>query len=304
MKKPRYITISIILLLLLSAASSSANAFARPLAATSPTLGAAFSYSVLAGSIVTNSGLSVISGDLGVSPTIGVPPHVTGFPPGIVNAPGAIHDGDANAAAAQADNTAAFTTIDQGCTTTYAGTQDLTLVSPLGPGVYCADAFILTGNLTLNGAGVYIFKSASTLTTSAGSSVTGGDPCNVWWRLVSSASIIGSGSSIIGNILALTDINLQDGASVNGRVMTQVGQVTLLNNNIFGPVCAVVPPTATSPTTVPVEGETAVTVRALPNTGGAPIRNDSFPWTLAIFGSFSAIALILGLRAYLRANKQ
>ena len=299
MKKPRYITISIILLLLLSAASSSANAFARPLAATSPTLGAAFSYSVLAGSIVTNSGLSVISGDLGVSPTIGVPPHVTGFPPGIVNAPGAIHDGDANAAAAQADNTAAFTTIDQGCTTTYAGTQDLTLVSPLGPGVYCADAFILTGNLTLNGAGVYIFKSASTLTTSAGSSVTGGDPCNVWWRLVSSASIIGSGSSIIGNILALTDINLQDGASVNGRVMTQVGQVTLLNNNIFGPVCAAVPPT-----TAPEEEDTTVTVRALPNTGGAPIRDDSFPWTLAIFGSFSAIALILGLRAYLRANKQ
>ncbi|MBK8418862.1 ice-binding family protein [Candidatus Villigracilis saccharophilus] len=304
MKKTRYITISIILLLLLSAASSSANAFARPLAATSPTLGAAFSYSVLAGSIVTNSGLSVISGDLGASPTIGVPPHVTGFPPGIVNAPGAIHDGDANAAAAQADNTAAFTTLDQVCTTTYAGTQDLTLVSPLGPGVYCADAFILTGNLTLNGAGVYIFKSASTLTTSAGSSVTGGDPCNVWWRLVSSASIIGSGSSIIGNVLALTDINLQDGASVNGRVMTQVGQVTLLNNNIFGPVCAVVPSTATSPTTVPEEGDTAVTVRALPNTGGAPIRDDSFPWTLAIFGSFSAIALILGVRAYLHANKQ
>ncbi len=304
MKKTRYITISIILLLLLSAASSSANAFARPLAATSPTLGAAFSYSVLAGSIVTNSGLSVISGDLGASPTIGVPPHVTGFPPGIVNAPGAIHDGDAHAAAAQADNTAAFTTLDQVCTTTYAGTQDLTLVSPLGPGVYCADAFILTGNLTLNGAGVYIFKSASTLTTSAGSSVTGGDPCNVWWRLVSSASIIGSGSSIIGNILALTDINLQDGASVNGRVMTQVGQVTLLNNNIFGPVCAVVPSTATSPTTVPEEGDTAVTVRALPNTGGAPIRDDSFPWTLAIFGSFSAIALILGVRAYLHANKQ
>ena len=304
MKKTRYITISIILLLLLSAASSSANAFARPLAATSPTLGAAFSYSVLAGSIVTNSGLSVISGDLGASPTIGVPPHVTGFPPGIVNAPGAIHDGDAHAAAAQADNTAAFTTLDQVCTTTYAGTQDLTLVSPLGPGVYCADAFILTGNLTLNGAGVYIFKSASTLTTSAGSSVTGGDPCNVWWRLVSSASIIGSGSSIIGNVLALTDINLQDGASVNGRVMTQVGQVTLLNNNIFGPVCAVVPSTATSPTTVPEEGDTAVTVRALPNTGGAPIRDDSFPWTLAIFGSFSAIALILGVRAYLHANKQ
>jgi ABC-type multidrug transport system permease subunit len=38
----------------------------------------------------------------------------------------------------------------------------------------------------------------------------------------------------------------------------------------------------------------------LPPTGGAPIRNESFPWSLVIFIVFSAIALSLGVRAYRR----
>lgn len=229
------------------------SVLAAPRAATSPTLGAAATYSVLAGSIVTNAGNSVISGDVGVSPSVGVPPHVTGFPPGIVNLPGAIHDADAHAALAQAANTAAFTTLDQTCDVTYAGVQDLTLVSPLGPGVYCATAFILTGNLTLTGSGVWIFKAGSTISTSPGSSVTGGDPCNVWWRVVSSASL-DTTTSFIGNILALTSISLNTSASLNGRALAQTGAVTLNNNAVSGPICAQVAPTATptaTPTTMP-----------------------------------------------------
>ncbi len=219
-------------------------------AATAPSLGAAASYSVLAGSIVTNTGATTMPGNLGVSPSIGVPPHYTGFPPGIVGPPGTIHDADAHAAAAQAANTAAFTFIDQGCDTTYAGVQDLTLVSPLGPGVYCAGAFLLTGNLTLSGSGVWIFKSAATLTTSSNSSVTGGDPCNVWWRLVSSGTV-GTGTTFIGNILALTSISLQTGASLNGRALAQTGQVSLDTNTITGPSCASVPTTPSPPFTIP-----------------------------------------------------
>jgi len=282
----------------LSLVGPSSDVSARPLAQTSPILGAVASYSVLAGSIVTNTGATTVSGDLGISPSIGVPPHFTGFPPGVVGPPGTIHDADANAAAAQAANTAAFGFIDQGCITTYAGVQDLTLVSPLGPGVYCADAFLLTGNLTLSGSGVWIFKSAATLTTSAGSSVTGGDPCNVWWRLVSSGSIVGANTSLIGNVLALTDINLQTGASVNGRVLTQTGQVTLDANIISGPVCTA-PPVATS---TPDDDDDNNAVRSLPNTGGAPIRNEGFPWSLVIFGGFSVLALGLGIRAYRRTH--
>src|SRR4030067_2510644 len=202
MHKLKFLTISIILIMLsLSLVGPSSLVSASRLEGISPSLGAAASYSVLAGSIVNNNRPTTMPGDLGISPSIGVPPHFTGFPPGVVGPPGVIHDADAEAAAAQADATAAFTFLDQGCDTTYAGVADLSLSSPLGPGTYCADAFILTGNLTLSGSGVWIFKSAATLTTSAGSSVTGGDPCNVWWRLVSSGTI-GTGTTFIGNILA------------------------------------------------------------------------------------------------------
>jgi cell division septation protein DedD len=329
--------ISIILFISLVFAGPSFVVSARPLAAISPSLGAAESYSVLAGSIVTNTGPTTISGDLGISPGIGEPPHFTGFPPGVVGPPGEIHDADTEAAAAQADATAAFTFLDQGCDTTYAGVQDLSLVSPLEPGTYCADAFILTGNLELSGSGVWIFKSAATLTTSSNSSVTGGDPCNVWWRLVSSGTL-GTGTTFIGNILALTDIHLQTGASLNGRVLVQTGQVTLDSNTITGPICAAQEPTETptgptetptGPTETPVaptETPTGLTetpaaptetpaaptetpaaptntplpvITALPGTtGGAPLRNDGSSLGLVIIAGFSALALALGVKAY------
>ena len=130
------------------------NVSANPrVSGTSPVLGAVASYSVLAGSIVTNNSLTTVSGDLGVSPSIGVPPHVTGFPPGVVGPPGVIHDADAHAAAAQAANIIAFGALDQSCDVTYPGVQNLTLTSPLVPGVYCAGSFTLSGNLTLHGHG-------------------------------------------------------------------------------------------------------------------------------------------------------
>ncbi len=223
-------------------------AFARTLA-TSPVLGNVASYSVLAGSIVSNTGPTTVSGDLGVSPSIGVPPHVTGFPPGEVLAPSVIHDADAPAGLAQAANTAAFGALDQTCDVTYAGVQNLTLVSPLGPGVYCATSFSLSGNLTLIGSGVWVFKSESTVITSPSSSVTGGDPCNVWWRVGSSATL-DTGTTFVGNILALTSITLNTGANLNGRALAQTGAVTMADNDI-SLVCAVNPGPTSTPTGTP-----------------------------------------------------
>ena len=66
-------------------------------------LGTATSFAVLAGAAVTNTGPSMISGDLGVSPGSAV----TGFPPGLVSN-GTIHAADAVAAQAQADLTTAY----------------------------------------------------------------------------------------------------------------------------------------------------------------------------------------------------
>lgn len=208
------------------------------LAATSPTLSDSASYSVLGGETVTNTGATTMPGNLGVSPGSAA----TGFPPGVVGPPGTIHKADTNAGLAQIDNTAAFGTLDQGCDTTYIGASKDLVGENLVPGVYCADAFTLSGTLTLSGTGVWIFKSAATLITSGTANIVGGDSCNVWWRVVSSATL-GTNTSLIGNILASTSITLQTGASLNGRAMAQTGSVTLDTNTISGLSCLASPAT-------------------------------------------------------------
>jgi hypothetical protein len=117
--------------------------------------------------------------------------------------------------------------------------QDLAGLS-LVPGVYCANvAFILTGNLTLQGEGVWIFKTATTLITSPNSSVTGGNPCDVWWRVGSSVTL-DTNTSFIGNILALNGVNaMNNGATLDGRLLVQAaGTVTLDSNTITTADCA------------------------------------------------------------------
>ncbi len=310
MHKFKGMGIVIILVMLFSLAGISFNVSAQPLAATSPTLGAAASYSVLGGETVTNTGPSTMPGDLGVSPGSAVP----GFPPGHVGPPGHIHKADGSAHNAQIANSKAFDDLDQGCTTTYAATKDLTGLS-LGPGVYCADAFELRGELILIGGGpddVWIFKSASTLTTFSGSSVTGGNPCNVWWREVSSA-IIGTNTTFIGNILASTSVTLQTGASLDGRAFAHTGAVTLDSNAITGDTCLAAPAhTATAKpkaksTNQPSSELTATALAGssglpgLPGAGGgAPIQDEAFPWSLVFVGGVSIIALVFGVRTFRR----
>ncbi len=208
------------------------NAFA----ATSPILVGSSGYSVLGGAGVTCTGSTTTSGAVGVSPGT----SITGFP-SPCTAGGGIQSNNASAIAAQADALTAFGTLDQTCNYTY-GAQDLTLLSPLSPGVYCStSSFTLSGNLTLIGSGVWIFKSVSTLITSSGSSVTGGDPCNVWWRVGSSATL-GTTTSFIGTIIAQNGVTALDtGATLNGRVLAlSAGTVTLDANKINGPTCATV----------------------------------------------------------------
>lgn len=245
-------------------------------AATSPTLGASGSYSVLGHTTVTNTGATTMPGDLGIS--IGGAP--TGFPPGTVGPPGSIRNA-ADSLAAQTDNTAAFGYIDQGCDTTYPpGVMDL-VGENLVAGVYCADAFELSGTLTLSGTGVWIFKSASTLITSGAAEIDGGDACNIWWRVVSSATL-GSNTSFKGNILASTSTTLETGAAIEGRLMEQTGAVTLDNNTITGSQCL----TSLDEDTEEVPG--------LPNAGLTPEDTATDLWKILI----PTVALGLLLAAY------
>jgi hypothetical protein len=209
-------------------------------AATPPTLVASASYSVLAASTITNTNTPTH-----VSGTLGGPPcaSITGFPPGTIGPPGVNHCNDANAAAAQADFGTAYislNTLNPTCDQSFAADQELTLLGPIGPGVYCDSGptgFHLTGTLYLSGSGVWVFKSDKELIVASNSKIVGGDPCNVWWREGSDA-IIGTGAQMIGNIFVGTSITLNSGSTLNGRAFASTAAVTLDNTAVGGPTCA------------------------------------------------------------------
>jgi hypothetical protein len=217
-------------------------------------LGTAQSFAVLGGSTVTNTNTpTVVTGNLGVSPGS----SVTGFPPGMVTA-GTIHAADATAAQAQSDVTTAYNAITgTACNTDLTG-QDLGGLT-LVPGVYCfSSSAQLTGTLTLNALGnpnaLFIFKIGSTLTTASGSSVVVVNPgtdCNVFWQVGSSATL-GTATTFVGNILALTSITLNTAVNVSGRVLARNGAVTLDDNHVTvcGPASAC-PVITVNPATLP-----------------------------------------------------
>ena len=224
-------------------------------AATAVGLGTAARFAVLAGAGITNTGPSVINGDIGSFPTT----TISGFPPGIVN--GVIRAGDAVTQGAKNDLTTAYNDA--------AGQlPEITVATELGgrtltPGVYVSSSgtFGITGTLTLDGQGdpnaVFIFKTATTLITAAGSRVlliNGTQSCNVFWQVGSSATL-GAGTSFRGTILALTSISLVTGATIEGRALARNGAVTLDTNVITVPTCVVVAtptPVVVTPTPTPL----------------------------------------------------
>lgn len=193
-------------------------------------------FSVLAGSTVTNTGATVVTGDVGVSPGSAV----TGFPPGLAS--GTIHSADAAASQAQATLTAGYNdAAGRAGGTTESG--DLT-GKTLTAGVYkSTSSLAITGNLTLDAQGntsaVFIFQIGSTLTTGSGSHIlltNGASACNVFFQVGSSATL-GTNSVFAGNILALTSITLTTGANLQGRALARNGAVTLDSNTISGCSC-------------------------------------------------------------------
>jgi hypothetical protein len=254
-------------LALVLAGAPRANAAQAPVG-----LGTATSFAVLAGSTVTNTGPSTISGDLGVSPGSAV----TGFPPGTVTG-GVIHASDAVAAQAQNDLTTAYNdAAGRGPATGESG--DLT-GQTLTAGVYKSTSSLgLTGTVTLDAQGdpnaVFIFQVASTLITGSGSNVSltnGAQPCNVFWQVASSATL-GTNTTFNGNILALTSITANTGATVAGRLLARNGAVTLDDNTITRPVCTTATSTATTSPSTTATPTTSTTPTGTPTstTTGTP----------------------------------
>jgi hypothetical protein len=200
-------------------------------------LGAADSFAVLGGAGVTNTGTTVVKGDLGTCPTL----SITGFPPGVVN--GTIAAGGA-ACQAQSDLTIAYDyAAGRPATTTYLGPTDLGGTT-LTPGVgKSPTSFGITGTLTLDARGdpnaIFIFQAGSTLITAVNSNVSlinGAQACNVFWQVGSSATL-GVGSNLVGTVLALASITTNTSAAVQGRLFARNGATTLDSNTITRPMC-------------------------------------------------------------------
>jgi hypothetical protein len=198
-------------------------------------LAGAGNFAVLAGSAVTSTGATIVTGDLGLSPGT----SVTGSP----TVTGTQHVNDPTASQAKLDLTTAYndaagrTLCRITVTPTNLGGRTLT------PGLYWSGASleITSGTLTLDAQGdsnaVFIFQSASTLTTTSGLGILlagGAQATNVFWQVGSSATI-GTGSAFVGTIMADQSITLNTGATLTGRALARVGAVTLSGNTITRP---------------------------------------------------------------------
>jgi hypothetical protein len=304
-KRTRRYTISIaISALIIGANSIAALAATDPFSGGSNTAG---NFAVLAGTTVTNTGPSWITGQLGVS----AGSAVTGFPPGTS---GVQHKADAVAGIAQTDLAAAYTNAAaQPCPPANDKTGVNLGGQTLVPGVYCqTTAPTLTGTLTLNGSGIYIFQilPATTLVTASGAKVVligGAQPCQVFW-VVGSSATIATTAQFVGNILALQSIALQTRATLNGRALARNGAVTLDTNRIIQAAgCGYTAPTYVAPpagNTLPATLPPSSPILGVPSAGGGPPQGEGFPWILALVAGILASAGAVRLGATIRGQRR
>jgi hypothetical protein len=243
--------IGLLMSLLLAPSASAANP--------SVGLGTAASFSVLAGSTVTNTGPTTMFGDLGLSPGSSVTgaPHVLG----------ATHVDDAVAIGAKTDLTTAYNDAASRPTSGSAGTE--LAGQTFTPGVRTASSSLLlsSGSVTLDAKGdpnaVFIFQIGSTLITGSNTSVSlinGAQACNVFWQVGSSATF-GTGTRFVGTVMAAETITAGTAATFHGRLLASVAAVNLDTNTITTSNCAssVTGEGGGSETTTPTEEQALVT---------------------------------------------
>ncbi|HLD21032.1 MAG TPA: ice-binding family protein [Patescibacteria group bacterium] len=201
-------------------------------AATAPSLGLAESYAVFGKAGVTNDsavGTTNIWGDVGADASVTFLDDATQVD-GTINVP---------AAGIEAAILSAYNALDAEEAT---GSLNLAGTNTVTPGVYTVGATTLNGTLTLNGPGVYIFRSSSSVTVSTGAQMlltNGATSCNVYWQ-IPAAMTIGVGAEMIGTIIADSElISLDTNATLEGRAFSRIAQVTMDSTQITEPTCAV-----------------------------------------------------------------
>lgn len=193
------------------------------LAQTAPPLGVLQQFSVLGNSGVTGStgAGTTVNGDVGSSPTA----SITNFPPSSVPPPFTLHlTNDPIVQQAHSDAITAYNFLAaQGPGTVLpAQLNGAVLTSGIYSFLSGAPDLAAGGTLTLNGPGIFIFQADSTLVANVGSNVIGSaDPCNVFWRVGSSATL--NGVTFRGNVIADASITVGSGSNVTGKTIAGTG---------------------------------------------------------------------------------
>ncbi|MDR3653191.1 MAG: ice-binding family protein [Paludibacter sp.] len=197
-------------------------------------LGGAANFAVLAGSAITSTGATSITGDMGLSPGT----SIGGFPPGMMTG-------------MQLINTNVATQGKLDLTTAYndaagrTSTDIVTLSGNIGgltltPGLYksTSSLAISSGDLTIDAKGnsnaIFIIQVASSLTATSNRKVFlkgGASASNIFWQVGSSATF-GTTSVFKGTIMAMQSITFNTGATLDGRALARTGGIILAGNTI------------------------------------------------------------------------
>lgn len=268
----------------------SASVLVAPIAsaATSPSLGAANTFTILSDTYVNTAPGTTLSADLGyttgpaVAPTVGGNTHVAD----------SVYD------QAGIDQGSALTLLNnQPCTFEFApGAIDLASDTTHGPvGVYTPGVYCITGaadiggggTITLNGVGTYIFRMDGALTSSAGSIVTaaGASACDVWWT-PTQATTLGANSTFLGTNIDASGITIGNTVTWLGQALAFGGTVTTDTDTITSPTCPASRGLTPGESTTPDSSDDDTATPGLPNTSAAPSA------TIPLLLSVSAIILV------------
>lgn len=199
-----------------------------PIITLDPFLGVAGSYAIIANTAITNTGSSVITGNVGLTPG-------SSITPGGWTVSGTINVDNPAAVAALAAANSGYTALNALTPTVIANSLD---GQTLTPGVYSFSAGNVSlagsGNatLTLNGAGTYVFQAPSTITMGAGGIptilLTGGATAGkVYFTAGTSSTLnVSASGTLNGNFISHTSTTV-DGGTVNGSVYGLNGAVTI-----------------------------------------------------------------------------
>lgn len=254
-------------------------------------LGSASSFAVLAGTGITNTGATTITGtgaDMGSHPTVSFTGHET------VSVPlGATKYLVADPATETAKADLALG---------YAAALSLTNSTPItsgaqtvSPGLYKSTAtFALAASevLTLDANGdpsaIFIFQIGSDLSLAASSKVIlagGAQANNVFWQVTTSATFAAN-AQFAGRLMAHTTITVAAGASFEGQLLAMGGAVTLdsnsiLNNSNTSAPLATSSLSPTGPTTIGSSLENAIKF------SGEPLPTLTHAWEFSENGTSS-----------------